>query len=109
MTAVRRSMPPRDTTAAGLDLLGRIRRALAAEDLSELDRLLPLLAGLDLAPDPRSAGDPAGSRKALLALLDEAGQLTVELRLQHGRLAGQLHDAGVHRRAGVAYRRAGKL
>jgi hypothetical protein len=102
-------MPPRDTTAAGLDLLGRIRRALAAEDLSELDRLLPLLAGLDLALDPRSAGDPAGTRKALLALLDEAGQLTVELRLQHGRLAGQLHDAGVHRRAGVAYRRAGKL
>jgi hypothetical protein len=45
----------------------------------------------------------------MLALLDEAGQLTVELRLQHGRLAGQLHDAGVHRRAGVAYRRAGKL
>ena len=104
MTVACRSTPPRDTTAAWLDLLGRMRRALAADDLAELDRLMPLLAGLDGSADLAS-----GARKALLALLDEAGQLTAELRLQHGRLAAQLHDAGVHRRAGVAYRRAGKL
>ena len=95
--------------AALLDLLGRARRALARGDEAELGRLLPLLAGLEGVSGMAPERDRQGARRALLAVLDEAGQLAAQIREEQGRLAAQLRAAGIHRRAGVAYRRAGKL
>jgi len=104
-----RASGPRGAEVALLDLLGRARRALAHDDAAELDRLLPLLAGLRAAPEPSPAGAPAPTRRVLLALLDEAEQLAGQVREARARLAAELRAAGVHRRAGVAYRRASRL
>jgi hypothetical protein len=103
--------PPAPLAAevALLDLLGRARRALARADEAELGRLLPLLARLRAAPEASPAGTPAPTRRAVLALLDEAGQLAGQIRQERARLAAELRAAGVHRRAGVAYRRASRL
>ena len=109
MTAARKAAPPGAQTAALLDLLGRARRALAHDDAAEVERLLPLLAALDGAPGAAPWRAPQGGRRALLGLFDEAGQIAGQLRQERARLAAQLRAAGVHRRAGVAYRRAGKL
>jgi hypothetical protein len=110
MTSPPEPAPPPAEMADLRDLLGRLRRALAQDDMVELGRLMPLLAGLAAAPGlVQGSGGPAGLRNAVLGLLDEAGQLTGELRDEHGRLAAQLREAGAHRRAGVAYRRAGRL
>jgi hypothetical protein len=110
MTSPPEPAPPRADMADLRDLLGRLRRALAQDDMVELGRLMPLLAGLAAAPGlVQGSGDPAGLRNSVLGLLDEAGQLTGELRDEHGRLAAQLREAGAHRRAGGAYRRAGRL
>jgi hypothetical protein len=109
MTAARRSAPLEAETTALLELLGRARRALAREDEAELARLLPLLAGLDGVPGAAPDRDRPGARRALLALLDEAGRLAAEIRQEQARLAAQLRATGAHRRAGVAYRRASKL
>jgi hypothetical protein len=109
MTAARKPAPPDADMAALLDLLGRARRALAHEDEVELGRLLPLLAELESAPGAASDRDPPAARRALLSLLDEAGQLAAQLRREQARLAAELRATGVHRRAGFAYRRAAKL
>jgi hypothetical protein len=100
--------PPEARLAALLDLVGRARRALARDDEAELGRLLPLLAEPG-ASGPMPDGQPTQARRALLALLDEAGQLAAQIHERQLLLAGQLRAAGVHRRAGVAYRRAGRL
>jgi len=109
MTIARKPAPLKAEMAALLDLLGRARRALARDDEAEFGRLLPLLAGLDSAPGAAPERGPPGARRAVLALLDEAGQFAGQIRQEQARLAAQLRAAGVHRRAGVAYRRASKL
>ena len=109
MTAARKAAPPGAETAALFDLLGRARRALAHHDAAEVERLLPLLAALDGAPGAAPGRAPQGGRRALLGLFDEAGQLGEQIRQEQARRAAQLRAAGVHRQAGVAYRRAGKL
>jgi len=109
MTSARAPAPLALEPAALLDLLGRARRALAHGDEAELGRLLPLLAGLEGAPCAAPERDPQGARRALLGLLDEAGQVAAQIRQEQARLAAQLRAAGVHRRAGVAYRRASEL
>ena len=49
-------------------------------------------------------------RRELLALLDEARRPDRDLlRIEQSRLAAQLRESGSHRRAGAAYRRAGRL
>jgi hypothetical protein len=94
--------------AAAGELLARARRALAAGELPELERLFAVLEGLpgELGRIPK--GDDH-LRGRLLALLDDAGGLTETLRQEHARLAAQLRVAGVYRRAGAAYWRASKL
>ena len=109
MTIARDPAPLEAEMAALLDLLGRTRRALARGDEAEIGRLLPLLAGLGSAPGAAPERASPGARHALLALLDEAGQLVGQIRQEQARLAAQLRVAGVRRRAGVAYRRAGRL
>jgi len=94
--------------AAARELLERARRALAAGELPELDRLAALLEGLP-GELRRLPGGDARLRGSLLALFDEAGRLTETLREEQARLAVQLHAAGAYRRAGAAYRRASKL
>jgi hypothetical protein len=110
MTSPPEPAPPRAEWGDVGYLLGRVGRALALDDWGERGGLWPLLAGLPAARGwVLARGGPAGLRNAVLGLLDEAGQLTGELRDEHGRLAAQLREAGAHRRAGVAYRRAGRL
>jgi hypothetical protein len=99
---------PAARLAAARDLLERCRRALAQGELPDLDRLAALLEGLGGELGRLSRADD-GLRGPLLALLDEAGRLTETLRTEQARLADQLRAAGAYRRAGVAYRRAGKL
>jgi hypothetical protein len=94
--------------AAASKLLERARRTLAEGELPQLDRLGPLLEGLEGELGRGSGADPR-LHGTLLALLDEAGNLTEALRAERARLAVQLRAAGAYRRAGVAYRRAGKL
>ena len=53
--------------------------------------------------------DLLGRARRALASDDEAGRLAGQIRQEQARLAAQLRAAGVHRRAGVAYRRASKL
>jgi hypothetical protein len=96
-------------TAAALDLLGRARRALAQGELPELGRLTALLESLRGQLDELPSAADRRLRQSLLALLDEAGVLAQSLREEQARLARQLRDGGVHRRAGAAYRRAGSL
>ncbi len=100
---------PADDMAAALDLLARARQALAADALPELARLLPLLEALRARLADLSPADPAQRRRALLALLDEAGRLAARLRAEHDGLAAQLRESGSRRLAGAAYRRAGRL
>lgn len=109
MTGAPAPAAPRDDTTRLRDLLGRVRRALVQDDMAELGRLMPLLAGLGTAPAFARDGDPAGLRRDLLGLLDEASRLTGAMQDEHARLAAQLRGAGDHRRAGVAYHRASKL
>jgi len=109
MTAPREPAPPEAETSALLELLGRARRALARGDEAELGRLLPLLIRLDGAPGAAPDRDRPGASRALLSLLDEAGQLAAQIRQVQAQLATRLRATGVHRRAGVAYRRASKL
>jgi hypothetical protein len=94
--------------AAALDLLGRARRALARGELPELDQPMALLESLRAALG-RTASHDRRRQRALLALLDEAGVVAEKLREEHARVAGRLREAGVHRRAGSAYRRASRL
>jgi hypothetical protein len=109
MTSAQKPVSPPDGMSKLRDLLGRVRRALTQDDMVELGRLMPLLAALATAPGLAPGDDPAGLRNDLLALLDEASRLTGELGEERARLAAQLRGAGAHRRAGVAYRRAGRL
>jgi hypothetical protein len=111
-------MSSRDTRAAleleqgmvaALDLLARARKALATGELPELGRLMALLKGLRGGLEGLPAADDRRLRQNLLALLDEAGILAEKLREEQARLATELRKAGVHRRAGAAYRRAGRL
>ena len=95
--------------AAALDLLGRARRALARGELPELVQLMALLERLRAALGRTSASHDRRLQRALLALLDEAGVVAENLREEHARVACRLREAGVHRRAGTAYRRASKL
>jgi hypothetical protein len=94
---------------AALDLLARARKALAQDELPELGRLTALLESLRGHLQGMPSAAERRLRQSLLALLDEAGVLAQTLREEQARLAGQLRDGGVHRRAGAAYRRAGRL
>ncbi|HSA80676.1 MAG TPA: hypothetical protein VLE23_07615 [Geminicoccaceae bacterium] len=95
--------------AAALDLLGRARRALARGELPDLGRLMALLESLRAALErPSGAGDRR-LRRALLAVLDEAGIVAEQLREEEARVACELREAGAHQQAGAAYRRAGRL
>lgn len=94
--------------ALALDLLGRARRALAQGELPELGRLVGLLDGLRHGLDGAAPVDGRLVRQ-ILALLDEAGTLASALREEQARVAARLREEGCHRRAGVAYRRAGRL
>jgi hypothetical protein len=94
--------------AAALDLLRRARGALAQRELPELGQLTALLESLRDSLGRISADDPR-RRRALLAVLDEAGVVAEKLREKQALLACRLREAGVHRRAGAAYRRAGRL
>ncbi len=94
--------------AATQDLLERVRRAVAARQPAELDRLAPLLQGLADQLGGLPEIDPR-LRSRLLALLDDVGSLTETLREEQARLAVQLRAAGAYRRAGTAYRRASRL
>ena len=109
MTAPRDPGPAEAETGALLELLGRARRALARGGEGGFGRLLPLLTRLAGAPATAPERDRRGARRALLSLLDDAGQLAAQIRQVQARLATQLRATGVHRRAGVAYRRASKL
>jgi hypothetical protein len=93
---------------AAIELLERARRAVAQGELPELERLAPLLDGLTRRLGAWSGGNDR-RRRRVLALLDEAGALPETLRAEQAQLAVQLRAAGVHRRAGAAYRRASKL
>jgi len=95
--------------AAALDLLARARRALARGEPPDLGRLMALLGSLRGALERPPAVDDRRLRRALLALLDEAGIVAEHLREEQARVACQLRAAGAHRRAGAAYRRAGRL
>ena len=99
---------PEQGMAAALELLGRARRVLARGELAELGRLMARLDGLR---DSLEGIAPPGERpsRQALALLDEAGALAAKLREERARMAAQLREEGCHRRAGVAYRRAGRL
>ena len=94
--------------AAIHDLLERARRAVAAGEPPELDRLAPLLQGLADKLGRLPEADQR-LRVRLLALLDDVVRLTGMLRNEQARLAGQLRAAGVFRHAGTAYRRASRL
>ena len=102
-------LEPEQAIAAALDLLGRTRRALARGDVPELGPLLALLESLRGALERTSAADDGRRRRALLALLDDAGAVAEKLREEQARVACRLREAGVHRRAGAAYRRASRL
>jgi hypothetical protein len=95
--------------AAALDLLARARRALARGEPPDLGRLMALLGSLRGALERPPGADGPRLRRALLALLDEVGIVAEQLRQEQERLARQLREAGAHRRAGAAYRRAGRL
>ena len=107
--AARPPAGPADERAAALELLARIRRALAEPDLTELVRLLPPLEALRGRLEVAPQSDPEQRRRERLALLDEARRLADLLRIERRRLAAQLRESGSHRRAGAAYRRAGRL
>lgn len=96
-------------TVAALDLLGRARGALAQGELVELGRLMTMLEALRGQLGRLSATDDRHLRRGLLALLDEAGALAEKLARQRAHVAAQLREAGDHRRAGAAYRRASRL
>ena len=93
---------------AAIELLERARHAVAQGELPALGRLAALLEGLPRRLDAWSGTDDR-RRRRVLALLDEAGALTEALRAEQAQVAIQLRTAGVYRRAGAAYRRAGKL
>jgi hypothetical protein len=95
--------------AAALESLRQARQALARGDALELGRLVPMLEALRSALGAQPAAGDRRWRGRLLAVLDEAGALAEELGREHRRLAAQLRQAGVHRRAGAAYRRASRL
>jgi hypothetical protein len=105
----RNGQGPADATRAALDLLARTRRALAGDDLPELECLLPQIEALRVLLTEAPPADRAQRRGELLALLDEAGRLAAQLGAEHDRLAAQLRESGSRRRAGAAYRRAGRL
>jgi hypothetical protein len=92
-----------------LALVSRVRRQLARGELDELARLGPVLdqlcASLDALPEPFDQH----LRSDLLALLDEAAQLTGELAAARTRLGAELRAAAPRRRAGSAYLKASKL
>ena len=99
---------PEAALEAAIELLERARRAVARDELPELERLAPLLEGLAGRLAAWSGTDQR-RRRRVLALLDEAGALSEALRAGQAQVALQLRAAGVHRRAGAAYRRASKL
>jgi hypothetical protein len=92
-----------------LALVSRVRHRLAHGELDELGRLGPVLdqlcASLDASPEPFDGQ----LRRDLLALLDEAGQLSGELAATRTRLGAELRAAAPRRRAGSAYLKARKL
>ena len=96
-------------TVTALDLLARARRTLAQGELVELGRLMTMLEGLRSQLGRLSRADDRRLRRGLLALLDEAGALSEKLARERAHVASQLHEAGDHRRAGAAYRRASRL
>jgi hypothetical protein len=108
-TRTRASLGLEQEMAAALELLGRARRALARGELPDPVRLMALLESLRGALGGASAADDRRQPQALLALLDEAGGVAEKLREERARVARQLREAGVHRRAGAAYRRASRL
>jgi hypothetical protein len=93
--------------AAAQDLLGRVRRALAGGEHSDLDRLAPLLQALadQLGRLPQTE---RRLRTGLLALLEETGNLAEMLRKEQASLAVQLRAVGAYRHAGTAYRRTSR-
>jgi hypothetical protein len=95
--------------AAAIELLRQVRRLLARGDGIERGRLVAMLEALRSELGAQRATEDRRLRGRLLAVLDEAGALAEELGEEHRRLAAQLRATGVHRRAGVAYRRASRL
>lgn len=95
--------------AGALAVLAGARRALATDQLPQLERLIAMLEPLHAALAALPPSAPGHPPRELLAVLDEASTLTEGLSAAHAQLKARLREAGTQRRAGAAYRRAGKL
>lgn len=95
--------------AAALGLVARTRSSIEQGALPDLDPVMAALERIDdiLGQLPAAAGRRL--RPSLMALLDEIGTLTSQLARERARLAAELRDAGAHRHAESAYRRARRL
>jgi hypothetical protein len=98
----------RELTAA-LGVLAGARRALADDQLPQLQHLIGTLERLEAALAGLSAPERAGLQRQLLAALDEAAGLAQSLGAAHARTQAALRRVGAKRRADRAYRQANRL